>query len=190
MLSFGQQQRSRLVLGYFLVLVLSRVVLEASTDDTPGCSASTCNALDWAAHTSTGVGSSSSGGVCGATNEAPLSDCSGARPWAWAQQTCLSIGARLCSASELVHGVGQGSGCNYDYLPVWSSDSCSSSVVPHQSESISEDELWYWATGTSEKGVTSACVAATDNMTSNGKIVVVRCVVYFIVFAEQSAWRV
>ena len=174
--------------GYFLAVVFPRVVLQAAADSTFGCSASTCDALDWAPHSTTGTVSSSSsyGGVCGATDEAPLLACSGARPWAWAEQKCLSIGARLCSASELLGGVGQGSGFNYDHFPVWTSDRCSSSVVPNQSESITEDVLWYWATGITNKGVTPACVAATENVTSDGKFVFVRCVHSFIIDTGKS----
>jgi hypothetical protein len=122
--------------------------------------------LGWAPHAGPSGSGAHGDGVCGATNAAPLGSCSGARRWAWAQRWCAAVGARLCRAAELASGVGQASGCNYDYAPVWSSDSCNPAAADAAADAAPRG---YWASGVAAKGVVAACVAATDD-------VYVRCV--------------
>eukprot|EP00040_Diaphanoeca_grandis_P037702 m.248252 g.248252 ORF g.248252 m.248252 type:complete len:249 (-) comp33863_c3_seq14:4570-5316(-) len=54
------------------------------------------------------------------------SGCSGAVTWPEANDFCESQGARLCTGAELVADETHGSGCNYDYQQIWSSDKCNS----------------------------------------------------------------
>ena len=48
--------------------------------------------------------------------------------WLHANSICTSIGARLCTADELIHEVGRGSGCQHDGEMVWTSDTCDPSI--------------------------------------------------------------
>lgn len=41
-----------------------------------------------------------------------------------AQETCASVGARLCSMDELIQGAARGTGCGIDVHATWSSDAC------------------------------------------------------------------
>jgi len=61
--------------------------------------------------------------VCGASDEAPLVGCSGQVPHAEARELCQSIGARLCTAEELLGDEARDTGCNYNTALTWTHDS-------------------------------------------------------------------
>ena len=77
--------------------------------DEAGCA--TCGILGWATE----------GGdpeVC-AESDAGF-DCSRSVTFTQAQTTCSQVGARLCTATELMIGEGQGTGCGHDGHLIWS----------------------------------------------------------------------
>jgi hypothetical protein len=77
-------------------------------------SVSSCESLGWAAGESQNVCASSNiNGMCitSATFEA-------------AQASCFSMGARLCSVSELENNAARGTGCHLDPRLVWSNTPC------------------------------------------------------------------
>ena len=88
--------------------------------DGPGCS--TCSELGWA-----------TGGdqVCAESDgqtEVGWSSCQNEIAHADADEMCMSVGARLCTAAELFENAeGQGTGCGHDNRLIWSSDSSLSS---------------------------------------------------------------
>jgi hypothetical protein len=82
------------------------------------CSASTCDALGW-----TNAAAYGEKAVCGETDAAPLSGCSGELDWPAARLFCQSVGARLCTLTE-VKVEPQDSGCVYDAKQAWSSTAC------------------------------------------------------------------
>ena len=45
-----------------------------------------------------------------------------------AAAACASLDARLCSSAELGRGIGSGTGCGLDHLPVWSSTPCNTTA--------------------------------------------------------------
>lgn len=84
---------------------------------TPSRSRLDCSALGWPLAASLGgtvCAFSKVGGVC----RAQLS-------FVQAERACASIGARLCSAAELVRGAATGTGCKLDQVRVWSASRCS-----------------------------------------------------------------
>jgi hypothetical protein len=91
------------------------------------CSVSTCTDLGWGKFDSNGdyvdAWPSSDATVCG-ESDFGLGGCSGELTYDDAESFCTSVGARLCTLSELQADEAKATGCNYDYELVWSSDSC------------------------------------------------------------------
>lgn len=54
----------------------------------------------------------------------PLHEDTSTGGWLHANSICTGIGARLCTADELLNEVGRGSGCQHDGEMVWTSDTC------------------------------------------------------------------
>jgi len=82
------------------------------------CSASTCDELGWTNAADTGKP-----GVCGESDAAPLSGCSGEMTWLEARAFCQTAGTRLCTLDE-VKLEPAGTGCVYDAVQAWSSTVC------------------------------------------------------------------
>ena len=83
------------------------------------CSERTCDQLEWGGSSVFGTE-----GVCGASNQPPLYNCSGAVSYIAARDFCQSVGARLCTANELLGDEARSTGCAYDSELVWSSTQC------------------------------------------------------------------
>lgn len=62
--------------------------------------------------------------VCGETLD--LGECQASATWEEASATCSAVGSRLCTVSELQQDAAQGSGCGFDFMHVWTSDTCNS----------------------------------------------------------------
>lgn len=88
-------------------------------------SSRSCGDLGWADAVSTTVEGQGVTGVCG---QAP-SVCKGAGTQAEAASYCLSLGARLCTSSEMMACEAAGQGCAYDYEQVWTSTPCKNGFV-------------------------------------------------------------
>merc|ERR1711871_456909 len=74
------------------------------------------------------MGTTPGGNDYGAGVIAPLHEDASTGGWLHANSICTGVGARLCTAEELLHEVGRGSGCQHDGEMVWSSDTCEGSV--------------------------------------------------------------
>jgi hypothetical protein len=124
------------------------------------CSVSTCTELGWGKFNSNGefVDSvpSSDASVCG-ESDFNLGGCSGETNYDEAESFCTAVGARLCTLSEIQNDEAKGSGCNYDYELVWTSESCGT-------------DQYYVEYGSTLIGSGSSCVSKTTS--SN---VYVRC---------------
>jgi hypothetical protein len=72
--------------------------------------------------------------VCAWTAVADNGTCPGARSFVEASDTCLNVGARLCSPSELSDDVAFDTGCGLDMERVWTAESCIDSVDLHLSQ--------------------------------------------------------
>eukprot|EP01052_Picozoa_sp_SAG31_P022602 SAG31_NODE_1805_length_7233_cov_5.304738_2_plen_1964_part_01 len=81
------------------------------------CSRQTCGALQWPSR-------GADPAVCAESDSGFR--CAPRETAAAAAGICESIGARLCTASELENGEGQGTGCDHDTLMLWSSSTESS----------------------------------------------------------------
>ena len=82
----------------------------------------TCDSLGWP----TAGGSDA---VCAESDDG--FDCTNTVTYTDADRQCSVIGARLCTADELVSGEGTGSGCGHDGRYIWSSSStCGSLLCP------------------------------------------------------------
>jgi len=84
----------------------------------PGISASSCDKLGWGNAASYGDSM-----ICGESDNG-LGGCSGDVSWAGAVFFCESIGARLCTESELSDDEARGTGCGYDRSLSWTSTAC------------------------------------------------------------------
>lgn len=87
-------------------------------------SLTSCNEFGWRNSTALPL-------VCGESEVASAlfggaTRCHGAEQWTFddAVSVCHTIGARLCTLSEIVLGVVQGTGCNVDREQTWSSTEC------------------------------------------------------------------
>ena len=87
------------------------------------CSTARCSDLGW----NRGLNSD----VCGESDGAPLSGCSGVMRWEVGRAFCQAVGARLCTVSELAEEhIAAGTGCggagnpNLDEEYVWSASRC------------------------------------------------------------------
>lgn len=77
----------------------------------PASSTRSCKEMGWKV----------SGLVCGATDAPNLGGCSGMVEYDVAVGTCTKAGGRLCTVPELMAGVADGTGCDYEKERVWSS---------------------------------------------------------------------
>ena len=82
------------------------------------CSKKRCSELNWV------IDKFGTSAVCGASDEAPLTGCSGKVTSEVAQTICQSVGARLCSVEELSNDEARATGCNYDTALVWGRERC------------------------------------------------------------------
>jgi hypothetical protein len=85
-------------------------------------SAMTCAELGWAVNAS---------GVCAASDVSSVNGgemCSGLVNIVQADQLCRNMGARLCTADELLANATAGTGCGYDWERVWSTTMCDNSL--------------------------------------------------------------
>jgi len=92
-----------------------------SSADPLTCSEKTCAELGsgW-----TNFASNGDLNICGESDAAPLSGCSGQLDFAAALIFCEDVGARLCSVDEVLNREAADSGCGYDYEIIWTSTSC------------------------------------------------------------------
>lgn len=79
-------------------------------------STSTCKDLGWDA---TSKGSFK---VCAASNIKGM--CNPSKTYIEAERICSAVGARLCTTTELENDETQGTGCQFDFVQIWASDSC------------------------------------------------------------------
>jgi hypothetical protein len=82
----------------------------------------TCAELGWAV--------SSGSSVCGESDKSFKPSDSSDKCYNWknqpdAEQICVKIGARFCTAAEAIAGVGKSTGCSMDKQFVWTSTQCS-----------------------------------------------------------------
>ncbi len=81
-------------------------------------SESSCATLGW---TNAATGNPN---VCGESDAAPLTGCSGEMTYSAAKAFCENAGARLCTIAEIADMDPAGTGCGYDNTRIWSSTSC------------------------------------------------------------------
>ena len=91
-----------------------------------------CTSLGWAR----GVGQAA-GGVCASSKI--NGKCYSAVPFKTAVSVCKSVGARLCSTTELAMDVARGTGCNANKQLVWTRDACSGGFVVAGGSSTHKD---------------------------------------------------
>lgn len=151
---------------FCVVLVAVNIpVLIAVTPVT--CSESSCSDLGW---TSNGVGGThGSNGICGESDDSPLSSCSGLLSFEEAVNTCEEVGARLCSLDEIVNDETKGTGCNYDDQYIWTYNTCPSST--------NDNMIYYTSIGSSTDAadIVSAGGNSTECMSSTTDQAYVRC---------------
>lgn len=112
-----------------LSLGVSAVIVEppppapdAGAQNDMACSAtstSSCAELGWAVRAGTGFDA-----VCAASTAV---GCVRDATFTLAQQTCTSVGGRLCTSDEIIAHITQGSGCSFDSQRIWTSSRISDS---------------------------------------------------------------
>ena len=65
--------------------------------------------------------------------------CANGWDWQMADSICTSVGARLCTATELANDVAQGTGCGFDNANVWTSDVCMDGHIAADGDSRRQD---------------------------------------------------
>lgn len=119
--------RDKATLAKYQAEARSRVTAIAACDyvgDTGNCqfSGSTCGTLGWSA------GSSNQNGPdvyadCGESDASGLT-CTEGVTWKEAYDACESVGARLCTLTELEAEIPSNTGCGYDNYDVWTMTPC------------------------------------------------------------------
>eukprot|EP01052_Picozoa_sp_SAG31_P001698 SAG31_NODE_57_length_29727_cov_12.584568_19_plen_2101_part_00 len=104
------------------------------------CSVERCSSLSWDA-------AGRQGGsllVCGESDAGAGLDCIADANATHAQSICHELGARLCTANELLEGEGVGTGCGHDNRLVWSESSRIAAVSCKVGEQLA---VWWWSGG-------------------------------------------
>eukprot|EP01051_Picozoa_sp_SAG22_P002735 SAG22_NODE_125_length_18883_cov_12.351629_6_plen_452_part_00 len=79
----------------------------------------TCDDLNWAVGTRPGLDQ-----VCYESDGAALAEgggCTAGADFATGEEFCRTVGARLCTADEVLAGAGRGTGCQHDSRMIWTS---------------------------------------------------------------------
>ena len=85
----------------------------------PTRSCASCDDLAW-----TNAARFGDASVCSASKQPPIGSCSGLTGFAGGESICESVGARLCTPTELNNDETVGTGCGYDSQLVWTSQTC------------------------------------------------------------------
>jgi hypothetical protein len=88
-------------------------------------------------------------------------DCSHSVTYAQAEHTCAVVGGRLCTATELVLGEGEGTGCGHNSRMLWSSSTklMSAPQMPGHLKCLSTQRIL--VAGTAAAATPPVCVAST-----------------------------
>mmetsp|Transcript_21581 Transcript_21581/g.25520 ORF Transcript_21581/g.25520 Transcript_21581/m.25520 type:complete len:305 (+) Transcript_21581:72-986(+) len=133
------------------------------------CSVSTCTDLGWGTFDDNGdyvdAWSTSDATVCGESDWG-LGGCSDEITYDNAELFCTSVGARLCTLSELQADEAKATGCNYDYELVWSSDSCGTDQYYVEYGSTLQGSASSCESKSTSSGIYARCCADAYHCTS------------------------
>ena len=99
----------------FAILLLTTLYFSYSS---AACSNLTCESLTWST-----LALDDGRTICAERDADPLSSCEQGN-FASARAFCGSVGARLCTYSEIFQGAGENTGCSFNTYNIWTSDMC------------------------------------------------------------------
>ena len=114
------------------------------------CSNLTCESLTWNT-----LALDDGRTICSERDADPLSSCSQGN-FASARAFCDSVGARLCTYSEIFQGAGENQGCSFNTYNIWTSDICD----------MTADDIGYVVT----RGSAGYCSMCVDPSETSGTI--------------------